>query len=556
MGKATDFQRIFENNPAATLIVELSGPRASSVQVVTANPAALQLFEVSHSSDLSAMFEGVFPGSEGAVEDFPEVEKQLTTPKGTPIDVLFVTQPLSDDGPSRRLVVFAKDVTPGRSLQRRLEWLSVLPEANPNIVVIVGCPNTIDYVNPAGMRWLADRNLRSPEGIRALLPDDFGANYCEGCDRVSGDKWITEHDERTYDVRRTPLGDRNRCMITIGDVTELRRLSREHELFYNAFHSVRTPIVVTDGQGRIEFVNPQFEDVYGYSKEQAVGEPISIVNSGRSIYRELGYSDDDYDRIFSGLWEAIQDPGVGFWEGEIPNRTADGRVVWVHMLVQAVPLERGEGTCYMGFPVDITDSRLKERKVRLDIYETIAGLAELRDNETGNHMRRVGRYARCLADELGMSRRFQEDILAFAPFHDIGKVGIPDEILLAPRKLSADEFARMQRHTELGAQLFRNKDSLEMAADIALSHHERWDGTGYPNRIAGESIPPCARIVSVCDVYDALTSHRPYKEAWEHGSTVEAIVKGRGTQFEPDAVDAFLARHEEFAEIRRSLPDL
>ncbi len=538
------------------MIVELSGPRPSSVRVVAANPEALRLFEVSQASGLGPMVGGVFSGAEAVVGDFLEIEKQLTTPEGTAIDVLFVARPLRDDGASGMFVVFAKDITPGRTLQRRLEWLSVLPEANPNIVVIVSCPNTIEYVNPAGMRWIRERNLSSTEGIRAVLPNGFGTSYCEGCDRVSGDKWITEYEGRAYDVRRTPLGDRNRCMMTIGDVTELRQLTREHELFHNAFHSVRTPIVVTDEQGRIEFVNPQFEEVYGYSKEQAVGRPVSIVNSGRSVYRELGYSDEDYDRIFTGLWKAIQDPAVGFWEGELPNRTADGRVVWVHMMVQAVPLERGEGTCYIGFPVDITDSHLKERKVRLDIYETIAGLGELRDNETGNHMRRVGRYARCLADELGMSRRFQEDILAFAPFHDIGKVGIPDEILLAPRKLTAEEFVRMQRHTELGSQLFRNKASLEMAADIALSHHERWDGTGYPHGIDGEQIPACARIVSVCDVYDALTSHRPYKESWDHGSAVDAIVAGRGTQFEPAVVDAFLARQQEFSEIRQSLPDL
>lgn len=155
-----------------------------------------------------------------------------------------------------------------------------------------------------------------------------------------------------------------------------------------------------------------------------------------------------------------------------------------------------------------------------------------------------------------MPAEFTRRIELFSPLHDIGKVGIPDQILLAPRSLTAEEFALMKTHTDLGYQILVGKQSLEMAAEIARYHHERYDGTGYPLGLAGGAIPIAARITAVADVYDALTSDRPYKPAWSHGDAVELIREERGRQFDPNVVDAFETVAEEFVAMKESPIDV
>jgi cyclic di-GMP phosphodiesterase len=194
----------------------------------------------------------------------------------------------------------------------------------------------------------------------------------------------------------------------------------------------------------------------------------------------------------------------------------------------------------------------------------LAKLAESRDPETGRHLERVQRYSQTLAGQLSRSARFARQIdpefirLVYltSVLHDIGKVGIPDSVLLKPGRLSAAEFEVMKTHATLGAQtldaaLTRFPDArfLQIARDIAASHHERWDGTGYPQGLKGESIPLCGRIVSLADVYDALTSKRTYKGAFQHGVARAIIVEGSGTHFDPDVVGAFLEVEARFVEI-------
>ncbi|MCC6142193.1 MAG: response regulator, partial [Candidatus Hydrogenedentes bacterium] len=181
-------------------------------------------------------------------------------------------------------------------------------------------------------------------------------------------------------------------------------------------------------------------------------------------------------------------------------------------------------------------------------------LAESRDDDTGKHLERVQQYCRLLAEELSqrgpytaqVTRTFIEDIQHASPLHDIGKVAIPDNILCKPGPLTDEEFKYMQTHTLRGwetlesvVELYPSNDVLTMGVGIARSHHERWNGTGYPDKIAGEAIPLAARIMSVADVYDALTSERCYKKAMPHEQACDIILKGRGTQFDPVIVDVF-----------------
>jgi putative two-component system response regulator len=196
---------------------------------------------------------------------------------------------------------------------------------------------------------------------------------------------------------------------------------------------------------------------------------------------------------------------------------------------------------------------------------TMASLAETRDNETGNHIRRTSHYVKVLAERLRDHPRFAffltektiELLFKSAPLHDIGKVGIPDRILLKPGRFEPHEMEIMKTHTTLGRdailsaekELGVTVDFLKYAKEIAYGHQEKWDGSGYPEGLAGDAIPISARLMAVADVYDALISRRVYKEGMSHAQAVKIIVDGRGQHFDPDIVDAFLAIEQQFVDI-------
>lgn len=192
----------------------------------------------------------------------------------------------------------------------------------------------------------------------------------------------------------------------------------------------------------------------------------------------------------------------------------------------------------------------------------MASLAETRDNETGNHIRRTQHYIKTLATRLQSHPRFQhfltdktiDSLFKSAPLHDIGKVGIPDRILLKPGRFTPEEFEIMKTHAQLGRDAIQHAEDqlglqvefLHLAKEIAHSHHEKWDGSGYPEGIGGDDIPISARLMAVADVYDALISRRVYKDGMPHEKALEIIMQGRGSHFDPDIADAFFAASEEF----------
>jgi putative two-component system response regulator len=190
-----------------------------------------------------------------------------------------------------------------------------------------------------------------------------------------------------------------------------------------------------------------------------------------------------------------------------------------------------------------------------ETIETLARAAAYKDEVTGTHVRRISHYTGELALATGMDAAFCDTIRYASQMHDIGKIAIPDAILLKPGPLARDEWAIMKTHTTLGAQLLRGGDSpyLRMGAEIALHHHERWDGAGYPAGLKGQLIPIAARIMNICDQYDALRSERPYKRALSHDTAVEVITVGDGrtlpSHFDPDIVVAFRRCAERFREI-------
>ena len=192
------------------------------------------------------------------------------------------------------------------------------------------------------------------------------------------------------------------------------------------------------------------------------------------------------------------------------------------------------------------------RETRLQIVQRLGLAAEYKDNETGLHVIRMSHYSRVLALAAGFSEAQAEELLNAAPMHDVGKIGIPDAVLRKPGKLDGEEWEVMKQHAQIGADIIGEHPSglLRMAREIALNHHEKWDGSGYPRGIGGAEIPVEARIIAIADVFDALTSERPYKKAWPVEEAVQLLREQSGRHFDPELVELFLGQLPAILEIK------
>jgi putative two-component system response regulator len=282
-------------------------------------------------------------------------------------------------------------------------------------------------------------------------------------------------------------------------------------------------------------------------------------------------------RLVVSDWEMPEMNGLELCKA-IRDDQSRGYVYIILLTSRDAPEERVQGLRagadeFVGKPYNMAELIARigtaERVLSLETRDVaifaMAKLAESRDPETGAHLERVRSYSRILAQHLGGLERYQgiitpdyaRLIYLTSPLHDIGKVGIPDSVLLKPGRLSDREFDIMKTHTTIGAQTldaalreFPGVEFLKMGRDIAASHHERFDGSGYPNKLVGQDIPLCGRIVAMADVYDALTSKRVYKAAFAHDVAKSMIIDESGTHFDPELVEAFLQNEEKFLAIR------
>lgn len=192
------------------------------------------------------------------------------------------------------------------------------------------------------------------------------------------------------------------------------------------------------------------------------------------------------------------------------------------------------------------------RRTRLQVIQRLGRAAEYKDNETGMHVMRMSHYSHVLAKAIGMNDYDADQLLNAAPMHDIGKIGIPDAIMLKPGKLTAEEFATMKKHPQIGAEILGDDESdlIALAKVVSLTHHEKWDGSGYPYGLKGEDIPLVGRIVAIADVFDALTSKRPYKDAWPVEEAVAFLNEQKGRHFDPELVDCFIDNLEQILSIK------
>jgi HD-GYP domain-containing protein (c-di-GMP phosphodiesterase class II) len=248
----------------------------------------------------------------------------------------------------------------------------------------------------------------------------------------------------------------------------------------------------------------------------------------------------------------------------VPMRDAGGNVVGVLQLINAhkgktiVPFEKQYETLMNSLAsqaaVSIKNTMLAQelKEAYLDTIFRLSVAAEYRDEDTSAHIHRMSNYSAVLAEELGLSEAEVENVRYASPMHDIGKLGVPDAILLKPGRLTPEEFKEMQKHTIFGAKILENAKAqlLKDSESIALSHHEKWDGSGYPRGLSGEAIPLYGRIVALADVFDALTSKRCYKPAFSVDESVKMIEEGSGRHFDPKIVRAFTNGLDKFLTIK------
>ena len=331
----------------------------------------------------------------------------------------------------------------------------------------------------------------------------------------------------------------------------------------------------TDLHGIITHASQAFCEISGYTVEELLGQSHNIIRHP-----------DMPDEVFKELWKSLKDTKQ--WSGEVKNRRKDGSFYWVFSRIEPDYDENGKHIGYKAIREDITSKkevealskdledynlhleeqmteRIREiialnkeiKETQKEVIFSMGTIGENRSKETGNHVRRVAEYTKILALYSGLPEEEAEMLKQASPMHDIGKVAIPDAVLNKPGRFDEHERKIMDTHALLGYDMLKHsqRSLLKMAATVAYEHHEKWDGSGYPNQLSGEEIHIYGRITAVADVFDALGSDRVYKKAWDDEKIFELFRNERGKHFDPKLIDIFFENLDEFLAIRDRFKD-
>ncbi|MGM0623546.1 MAG: HD domain-containing phosphohydrolase [Campylobacterota bacterium] len=300
----------------------------------------------------------------------------------------------------------------------------------------------------------------------------------------------------------------------------------------------------TDLSGKIIHASDAFCKISGYSRDELMGKPHNIVRHP-----------DMPQSSFAYLWRELQNKKSV--KLEVKNRKKDGGFYWVEAEFEPYYDKNGKHIGYSAVRKDITANKEIDA-IQREIIFTMGSIGESRSLETGNHVKRVALYSKILALHVGFTQAQAQLIEQASPMHDIGKVAIPDSILHKPAKLDAQEFALMKTHAQKGYEMLKSSQRplLKTAATIALTHHEKYDGSGYPHGLKGEDIHIYGRITAIADVFDALGSDRCYKKAWSDREIFAYFQSQRGKHFDPKLVDIFFENIDEFLQVRNKIKDI
>ena len=349
----------------------------------------------------------------------------------------------------------------------------------------------------------------------------------------------------------------NECLKIINDKKEgilANLLLKQYK------HAINTSTILskTDKTGKITYVNNAFCKISQYSEEECIGKTHNII-----LHPDMKPS------VFKDMWQTIS--AKKEWKGVIKNRAKDGSEYIVDSVILPLLDEDNNIIEYLGIRHDVTklEQYKNDLKNQLDIAVkdivdtqkevvfTMGAIGETRSKETGFHVKRVAEYSYILAKLVGLTEEKAELLKLASPMHDIGKVGIADAIFNKPGKLTVEEFEIMKTHARLGYEMLKGstRDILKTSSIVALEHHEKWDGTGYPQGLQKEEIHIFGRITALCDVFDALGSDRCYKKGWKLEKIYKHFKEQRGKQFDPHLIDLFFENLDKFLEIRSLYAD-
>ncbi len=434
--------------------------------------------------------------------------------------------------------------------------------ANPAFYQLLGWDEGANLPNIsaiyAHMPELEDKILRLAEADMVYNLETHLSTRARQLRRVLDTSWVVR-DERGIVTGYT---------AHFKDITYVKNLEARLKIsernYMLLFDTILSSIIIIDPLGRILNCNYFAEKMYGYRRDDIVGREFNEVFQ---VHKKTLPIEQIITMVNRNKGRHV--------ETDVPRRCMDGTIKFTYASYSALTSTTGETIAYSIMERDLTERVRLEKKLQASfqqIKETqsaailgFARLTEYRDMDTGKHLERIREYTRVLATGLAklpkyadyITAEYVEDLCLSSILHDVGKIGIEDAVLLKPGKLTAEEFEKIKRHATLGGEALRSVDLevklesfLTIGKEVAFSHHERWDGTGYPAGKKGEEIPLSARIVALGDVYDALTSKRTYKNALPHEEAVKIITRERGTHFDPDIVDVFEQNLETFQRIQ------
>ncbi|XPV70655.1 MAG: PAS domain S-box protein [Halarcobacter sp.] len=336
---------------------------------------------------------------------------------------------------------------------------------------------------------------------------------------------------------------KNQLCLKTFNLNDALKLNNQYEMAINKSNILSK----ADTNGKITYVNDKFCEISGYKRSELIGKAHNIIRHK-----------DNRKELFTELWATIKSGKT--WKGIIKNKKKDGTAYWVSTTIIPIKDRNNNIKEFIGIKHDLTELFSLHNEIEETQREMLYKMGEVgerRSKETGNHVKRVAQYSKDLALLYGLDIKESNLIFSASPMHDIGKVGIPDDILKKPDKLSSKEFEIMKTHADIGYKILKNskRPILKVASIIAREHHEKYNGKGYPRGLKGEDIHIYGRITAIADVFDALGSRRYYKEAWPDKKIFDFFIKQRGEHFDPHLVDIFMDNIEIFLKTRDKFQD-
>ncbi len=346
------------------------------------------------------------------------------------------------------------------------------------------------------------------------------------------------------DLEKTKEYFKNQTQKSAFNLTESIRIVNAYKEAINESNI----ILRTDLNRNIIYVNEAFCKISAYTQKELIGKPYSFLKLNNLTKDEQAKELDD---IFSGT----------IWKGKTSNLNKNGEIFYCDVTMYPLKDNNGNVIEYMAIHHDITDIENIHKELedtQREVIYKLGDIGECRSSETGQHVKRVAEYSKLLATKIGLNEKEVNRLFMVSPMHDIGKVGIPDSILNKNGKLDPAEWEIMKTHAQIGYDILKTskREILKSAAIVSYTHHEKWDGSGYPLGLKGEDIHIFGRITAVADVFDALGSDRVYKKAWSLDRILELFKEEKGKHFDPNLIDVFLENLDEFLEIKDKYKDV